>query len=207
MNSSHHPEKDWYRNITDNIVHMITINLLWFIFTILILTAPPAMSGLFYATNNLAHGHPINWRIFFEGFIKYFWLGWQWMILNTGVILISVYLLIQLSSYETNWTAWLQGLLIALLMLWLIAQFYIMPLVIEQSDHHLSYAYWNSLVLMIRTPGTWFLSGLSIIGIISIGSVLFFPAWVFITASLVAYISNRGVIIQIQRALHQQPIE
>jgi hypothetical protein len=203
MKTTDYTVKDWYRNATDNVAHLVTINLLWFFFSILIITAPPAAAGLFYATNNLAHGNTISWRTFFEGFLKYFWLGWQWIIVNIGTLFITGYLLFHLSIYKSDWSSWIQGIMIALLMIWLIAQFYTFPLVIEQSDHRLSYAYWNSLVLMIRTPGAWFLSGLSILAIIIFGSVFFLPAWGFIIASLIAYISNRGAILQIQRVLHQ----
>ncbi len=199
MNDADQGPREWYRDASENIVHLITINLLWFIFSVLIITAPPALAGLYYATNQLAHNRNADRRTFFEGFRKYFWQGWHWVIINFFVLSGTTYILLQIGKLETIWASWMQGALLALSLIWVIAQLFTFPLVIEQTVHRLGYAFYNSIVLMIRTPVLWFLSGIAILAFTVFSSILFLPAWIFITGSLFAYLSNHSTIAQIRR--------
>lgn len=185
---------NWLVEAFDNFFELMVWNLLWLVFTLLLVTAPPATAALYYATNRLAHGQRVHWRDFFTGLRQYFWLGWRWGLLNLLVafVLFSNYLFY--GSFEGAWVTWLQGIFLALIFLWLLLQTYTFPLLLEQRDQRLRTAMRNSLVFYLKRPGFCLGVGLTSLVLIILSTTLLVPAWVIITASLCAYLSNRATL-------------
>ena len=74
--------RDYYKNVLETIrygfTELLITNLLWVVFTLLIITAPAAFAGMYYATHTLAKEKSASWRTFFVGFKDFFWVGWRW---------------------------------------------------------------------------------------------------------------------------------
>src|SRR5262249_16874443 len=84
-------------------IPLVTLNVVWFIISIPIITIIPATAGLFYATNRLAHGKSADWHTVIEGFRLYFWRSWLWGLMNVVVIVV---LIGNLFFYSINTAEW-----------------------------------------------------------------------------------------------------
>ena len=65
-------------------------NLLWMVFTLLIVTGPPAMLALFYVGNRLARGEPTDPQDFLMPLRRYFGVGWRWGLVNGVMVFLIV---------------------------------------------------------------------------------------------------------------------
>jgi uncharacterized membrane protein YesL len=171
---------------------LIVINILWVAFTLLILTIPPAFAGLYYATNQLAQDEPVTRRTFFEGFKKYFLVSYGWFLSNgvvLSLLLFNISLGIQVSE---KWLQILTGFYWILIVIWLCFQIYTFPFLIQQEEPKLILAIRNSAILWLK-HGIFNLSLSIIIGLLVIISIYLYPSWLFISASLIAYLANLGL--------------
>lgn len=177
----------------DSYLELVIANLLWFVLTLPIITAPLAAAGLYYSTNQLAHRKQVSWRTFFEGFHGRSAAGLRWSLLNLVAILGIVANVWFYGNVRASWGGWVQGLFVGLLILWLLLQVYTFPLLLEQQEQRMRQALRNSLVLFIRKP--FFSLGLVIFLALILGlSTYFRLPWVIFTASLTAYLANRCTI-------------
>jgi hypothetical protein len=176
-------------------IPLITTNLLWFALTLPLITAPPAAAGLYYVTNRLAHRRSANWRAFFEGFRSAFWLGWRWALMNLLALTVLTGSYWLYGRIGAEWSDWLQGLLLSLAALWGLLQTYTFPLLLEQEDHRMLTALRNSVVLFVKCPVTSLGVASLIVLLIVVSTLLLPPAWLLATASLAAYLANRGTIV------------
>jgi uncharacterized membrane protein YesL len=176
-------------------IPLVTTNLLWFVLTLPLITAPPAAAGLYYVTNRLAHRRSASWRTFFEGFRSAFWLGWRWALTNLLALAVlggSYWLYGRIGA---GWSGWVQGLLLGLAVLWGLLQTYTFPLLLEQDDRRMLTALRNSVVLFVKYPVTSLGLALLVALLIVVSTLLLPPSWLLATASLGAYLANRGTII------------
>ncbi|MEP7291517.1 MAG: YesL family protein [Chloroflexota bacterium] len=183
------------------LIPLISLNIIWFVFTVPLVTAIPAAGALFYSTNRLAHGNGADWRTFFEGFRVCFRRSWGWGILN---VIVGAGLLGYFAYFAQNpadWGLWVRAFVIVLAFLWLSLQIYTFPLLIEQEKPSLREALRNSLVILLKRPFYSFAVALLIAVIAVTSSLLLAPAWVFITASLCAYLANGAALAAIVRLL------
>ncbi len=179
----------YYRSID-----LILLNLIWFAASVPIITAVPALGALFYATNQMVHTGSGNWRSFREGFRRYFWLSWRWSLINAAVLGFLVFAAWFYGQIEAPWAAAVQAGLIGLLAVWIELQLFTFPLLLEQADQRFMVALRNSGVIFVRWP--WMALGASLqIAMVALPSIFIFPpAWIFISASLCGYLSNRAVL-------------
>jgi hypothetical protein len=188
-------------------IPLVTTNLLWFALTLPLITAPPAAAGLYYVTNRLARRRSANWRTFFEGFRSAFWLGWRWTLTNLLALTVLAGSYWLYGRIGAEWSDWLQGLLLGLAVLWGLLQTYTFPLLLEQEDHRMLTALRNSVVLFVKYPVTS-LGVASLMGLLIVVSTLLLPpAWLLATASLAAYLANRGTIVMTAHSRGRQDQE
>jgi uncharacterized membrane protein YesL len=193
------PLRDRLLGATYDTSSLVLVNVIWFVFTALIVTAFPALGGLYYATNAQAHGKPADWRLFMEGFRAYFWLSWRWGILNVAVVGVLVGNVLFYGQVTAEWAVVGRALAGALLALWTVLQMFAWPLLMEQEDRRVRVALRNSAVILIRQP-VLSLSVAAALALVALASVLVIrPAVVFISASLIAYMGNKAVIRAIDR--------
>jgi hypothetical protein len=176
-------------------IPLVTTNVLWFLLTLPLITAPPAAAGLYYVTNRLAHGRSASWRTFFEGFRSVFWLGWRWALTNLLALAALSGSYWVYGRIGAEWSGWVQGVLIGLAVLWGLLQTYTFPLLLEQEEYRMLTALRNSIVLFIKYPVTSLGLALLLVLLLVVSTLLLPPAWLLATASLGAYLANRGTIV------------
>jgi uncharacterized membrane protein YesL len=181
------------------LIPLITLNLVWFIISLPIVTAIPATGGLFYATNKLAHGHSADWRTLIEGFRLYFWRSWVIGLIDVVLVAVFATNFLFYSFADSGLAVWIRGMVIVLALLWLAIQIYLFPLLIEQEHPHLRLALRNSLVIILKRPLFTLGMTLGIAALIVGTTVIIQPAWIFITGSACALFANQATISSIAK--------
>ena len=177
-----------------DLIALIMANLLWFLLTLPVVTALPALGALFYVTNRLAHGNGADWRTFVEGFRALFWLSWRWglvALLILGILGGNVWFY---ARTDAGWAFWALMGALSLLGFSGVLLLFMFPLLLEQADRRLSVAARNSLVMLIRRPLYSLGVGASIMIVFLLSVYIMPPLWIFLSASLITYFANRAVV-------------
>ena len=186
-------------------IPIVTLNFFWFICSLPIVTLIPATAALFYATNRLAHGKPADWHTFYEGFRLYFRRSWLWGLLNLLVVTILVSNFVYYGRIDAQWASVAGALVIVISVIWLALQIYTFPLLIEQEHPQLRLALRNSLIILLKRP-LFTLGAVLLIVVLAVFSTLvIFPAWFFVTASVCAYIANLATVNSIAKVNGKKP--
>lgn len=186
-------------NIYYDLVPLVSLNIIWFLLTLPIVTAFPAAAGLYYATNQLAHQKGAGWKTFFDGFRIHFWLSWRWGLLNAIILIVLVSNIVFYGQLEAEWSVWLRGVIIGLSILWGIIQLYTFPFLLEQEKQRLSTALRNSIVLLATRPAPVLSVAFLSLVLAVLSTVIVLPAWFFFTASLSVYLANKVVIDSVKK--------
>lgn len=190
-----------------NFFDILMANMLWALFTIPLLTAPPAAAGLYYVTNQLAHDQPVTWRTFFEGFRQYFWLSWRWALFNLLILAILLSNVVFYTEMEGDIFFWVRAIFIALMLIWLLIQTYTFPLLIEQTEARILLALRNSVGLFAFNPKYAVGIAVAILLFAYLTTVFVWPAWLLFTAGLSAYLANRTTGYIVRQILASQKNE
>jgi hypothetical protein len=194
MNST----KDYIRTLLDAIRYdfgdLMVGNVFWVLLMLPIITIPPAFAGLYYATSQMVHLEPITRKVFLDGFKKYFRVSFVWLFSNVIVVSLLLFNIdISFQNSQIVWLQFLKGIYWVLLGSWMLLQIYIFPLLIQQEKPRLDLALRNSAILWFKhSIFSLFLSFVVII-LVAISFYLY-PLWLVVTASLIAYLENLGVV-------------
>lgn len=137
----------------DNWLGVATINLACTLCWLTIILGPPATFGVVYATNRMVHGESVDFGLFVEGLRRYFVKGWIWAGLNGLAFFLVTANLSFYGQLESVLGAPLQWLSLLLLALWLMAQLFGLPFLMEQTKESLLLALRNGLYTTLAAPG------------------------------------------------------
>jgi uncharacterized membrane protein YesL len=181
-------------------IDLIQLNLIWFVASVPVITAIPALGALFYATHQMAHTGSGHWRDFGEGFRRYFWLSWRWGLINGAVLGFLGLALWFYGQIDQSWAAIIRLVIMVLLVVWIELQLFTFPMLLEQADQRFGVALRNSAVIFLRWPGVASKAMLQIVIVVLPSVFIFPPAWIVISASLSTYLANRAVQQLIQKS-------
>lgn len=182
----------WYQWVV-----LVLINTLWLVCSVTVVLAPPAVFGLFYATNELANGRGVGTADFIAGLRRYFKISWLWGILNV-VAAFLVWLNIQFyGQIAETWALTLLFLTLFIAAGWVMVQLFAVPYLIEQERKHLGIAMRNALFTLLATPLY------SILIALFVGVFLYLVLTQAIAVLLggvcmIALLSNRAVLNRLQ---------
>jgi uncharacterized membrane protein YesL len=186
------------------LLFLAAVNLLWLLLSLPLVTAPGAAAGLYYVTNELAHGREVRWPVFFTGFRRYFWLGWRWALVNLVFVGAAYANLRFYEQFSGWWVVWVERLFLGLLSGWLLLQVYVLPLLIEQQDRRQLTALRNSAVLYLRRP-TASLLLLALLAVVVTLSLAAPVLWALITPALIAFLCNATMVKLVDSLLDKRP--
>jgi len=180
--------RDWW----DDWVNMVVINLVWLLCWLTVVLGPPATFGIYYVTNQLAHGQSLGLRGMIEGGKRYFFHSWLWMLLNLAVGLLLTVNLMFYQQFTSTWAELLRAFHVFLGLVWLIVQFYALPYLMEQERKHLGMALRNGLFTALASPGyTLVVAGLAAL-VVVLSLVVIAPLFLG-GPCLIAALGNRAV--------------
>jgi uncharacterized membrane protein YesL len=189
-----------------NAIPLITLNVVWFLISIPVVTLPAATGGLVYATNRLARGQSATWRTLLEGFRLYWRQSTALGLLN---FIMAVIIGVNLFYYSRRSEGWVQAARFVVLfvaLVWLMVQIHAWPLLMEQEQPRVTLALRNSFVILIKRPLPGLLTTLLIAFIAALSTLIIQPAWIFFTASTCAWLANRTTVSAIA-AITGKPVE
>ena len=173
----------------------------WVLIFIPVALAAPATGGLYYATNQLAHGRDGGPMVYWDGLKTYIWPSYRWGIMN---LLIAFLLNFNIWFYGNAPWAFAPYLRIAFIVsavFWAALQMYTFPFMIEQEEPSVKTALRNSLVAITRYPLRSFGFLLLVFAIALISTYLYFAPWLVITVSLIAYLSNKNTLAVLEKLI------
>jgi len=190
-------QKGW--DFIQDISPYFIVNIVWFFFTVLLVTAIPAAAGLYYATNELAHHRSSGLDAFFEGAKKYFWISWKWGLPN---LLFGFLFTVNFWFYDyINWeyADYMRLLFYFLVFVWASINVYIFPFLIQQGKPVLRTAVRNSVITFLRFP-TQSIGLLLFYAILVWVSSFYLPAlWLLATGAIIAYTSNKMTMHAVEK--------
>jgi hypothetical protein len=176
-----------------------------------IVLASPATGGLFYATNQLAHGRDGGPLVYWEGLKTYVWPSYRWGIMNLVIaFLFSVNIwfydhdLWQFAPDFQRFVPYIRVAFIVSAIFWAALQMYTFPFMIEQEEPLVKTALRNSFVAVARFPLRSFGFLLFVFAIALVSTYLFFVLWVVISISLIAYLSNKNTLAVLEKLLEKE---
>ena len=176
--------------VYDELFLCVFLSLLWWLGTIIIVTAAPVSLGLHNVANRMANYKRVDSSMFFEAAKSHFGKGWLLYLMRLVVPLLvgaNIWFYFNLD----NWM-WLIGVLFAwLLFVSLMISLYIFPLFYQQDETSLKMVLRNAVILTMQHPLYTFLLmlfmgvfvALSIIPIIAL----------FLTPAVIAVAMNFGL--------------
>ena len=197
--------KDAVIDAWDAIISLVVINMLWVLFTVLVITAFPAFGGLYYATNRIAHGEIAGAGDFFYGFRNFWGTSWKWGLLSVGVLGLSAINVWFYGQFEGFGFVIIQSLFLSFIILFMCVQIYLYPFLLEQEMPSLRTAVKNSFSVFIGFMGRTILVFISFL-ILAIVSTLLPPLWLLLTASLITYFSNWQTIVIIENLREKEKL-
>lgn len=171
---------------------LMLANIFWVFLTIPVVTAPAALAGLFYNSQQLAEGESEGWKTFFIGMRKYLWAGYKWALVNLFVLASLYFYLWYFSGNDSLMGSLIRAFDLGVAFWWLIVQIFVFPFMLYQEKPGLLHAMRNSLVIYARYPGITLVVVLEIIILIAVSTWLRAP-WIILTAGICSYLSTYAV--------------
>jgi len=187
-------------DIWEDLWVMLVVNLLWTLCVLTIIPGPPATLALYRFANRLAHGEEVDLHDFLKGFHQSWATAWQWGAINLIVMLVfagDIYLSSQ--NYLTvSASPFVQSFYIALLVVWLLLQPYVLVFMLEQQQMAVGSAFRNAAVMLSKNFSFTVAYILEVIITLLVGTLLFMISFV-IGGVLLADIGNRAVLFNLER--------
>ena len=194
------------RDFYDEMLVMVAANLVWFFLSILVLPFPPLTFGVFYMTNQVAHGRIPRVGMVFEGARRYLLKSWQVAIATLVIVGLLWVNIVFYGRFNTMPARIVQLVWFYVLLFWLLSQLYVLPLLLEMESPRLLLAYRNAALLVLANPGFTLLMALTMLSILGISVALGLPI-AALTMSALALLSNRGLLAVIARYRDQQEVQ
>ena len=178
MSEAWHVIRAALRDTWSDLLTTAVVNLLWLVFTLLIVTAPPAALALFYVGNRMAHGEVTDPRDFLQALGRYFGVGWRWGLLQV-IMLFFLVGDIYLSGLLGGGSAagrLAQGLYLAGLAIWLLLQLYALAFLFEQETPSVRLALRNGAVMLGRNILFSVTLGILLLLALTLGTIFFLVA-------------------------------
>ncbi len=137
---------------------LIVLNITWILFSLPMITLPAATLAMAYSIRIMVVDESnYSWKIFLEGFKRYFLSSWRWFLpaILLPVIFIYNILFFAIESYALS--VIIQAANIVLLVIWTFLQTFTLPFLVEQEQPVMRVALMNGVKLLYQKPGLyWF---------------------------------------------------
>ncbi len=168
-------------------------NILWFLLTLPIITAPAAWAGLVNLSRQAYLNRTATLDDFWVGFRMNLWRGALMAVINIVVIGLNLFNLGAYSNATDFTTLTLRSVWWLTLVIWIVVQLYMWPLFYELKQPTLLGALRNAFVMALLNPMFTIVLTL-VVALLAAVSTFLFPAWVVLTGSALAALSTGAVL-------------
>jgi len=179
---------DWW----DGWFDLLGVVLVWLLAQLTIVFGPPATFGLYHVIYNLINGESLGMRGLIDGARRYFGAAWLWNVINLVVVVTLVVNVQFYGQFQADWRIVIQILMLLLLVMWIVGQFYALPFFHELKDAHVLMAIRNGFFMAMATPFFSFVLLIFSAVIVALCAVLVLPIFLGLPA-LVPMLGARAV--------------
>lgn len=177
-----------FKAVYEELFICIYISLLWWLGTILVVTAGPATAGLFHVTNRIANYKRVDNSFFWEGAKAHIRRSWILFALAVGIPVAVIFN----SYFYINVDSWVRVLGVFFLWIFVAAVMigqYLFPLFWQQDEPDLKLVLRNAAILALKHPLYTFLILLFQLFLLILSVVLTLPL-VLLAPALIALSCN-----------------
>jgi uncharacterized membrane protein YesL len=143
-----------------------------------------------------------SWKIFLEGFKRYFLSSWRWFLPAILLPVIFIYNLLFFAVENYALSVGIQAANIVMLMIWFVLQTFTLPFLVEQEQPVMRVALLNGIRLLYQKPGMYWFTSIFLWVFLTFSIVLITPIFIvsnafglFIVMYCVqVYLGNRGMV-------------
>lgn len=188
------------RLLWQNADAVVRLNALWFALTIIVVTAPQALAGLYSTMHKLAREEDFpTLDDFWQGFRLLAGPAWRWALLNAGAAAILAANLLFYRAIEATAAGVLFWFWVVIGANWLALQGYVFPLLLLQEQPRIRTALRNALVIYLRHPLRTVFHALLAAVIVLLSTAALLP-WMLFTGAALALLSDQVVVHSVRRA-------
>lgn len=178
---------------------ILIVQLLFLLGHLLIIFGPPVTVAMFYYGNRIVHDEVATERDFLHAVRQYWKPAWRWGGLNLLVIglLLGDYYITGIWVTEPALASFLQGLYVALLILWSLLQMFALPFLFEQEQPSVFQALRNSTIFVRRNFILVVVLAFLLAISLALGTLAFMLTFVF-GAALISFTGNHAVLDALQ---------
>lgn len=184
----------------DELLMLVTFNLLWFVGALLIVPYPFLTFALFFTARDVTEGRGIKFGNFF-GYGRTHWKqAYIWGAANLAILLLLWFNVTFYAGFGTQWALVMQLFFVALIALWLVLQLTALAIYPRLVEPGYALAQRNAAVLVGRHPLVMLVL-LLVCGLLAVGSAFLPALFVLITVSLIAVLTTNTVDLLLAREL------
>lgn len=189
-----------FKDLWADLWTVLAVNFFWLFANLLVITGPPATLAVVYYGNRLAHDEVADFADFWKAFRRYWGPAWRWGAINLAVMVFLIGDIALVDQFPTlSWLAYLQGLYIVMLALWMAVQLFALPFLFEQERMGVRQALRNSSALIGRNPGFVLALWFQVLLILIAGTFAFLLSLMF-GAVFLACVGNRAILNRLEAA-------
>lgn len=197
--------KDRFMDFYYDAIPLFTINLVWFLLSLPVVTIFPATGGLYYAVLELERENTADWGTVWVGMKKHWWLSLRWgLLVLFGYIFMTANIWFYL-NLDQGWSIFPLTVALVVLILWSAVIQFSFPLLLLQNEKKIFLALRNAYVIVMRKP----LSALKVLLIsflTTIISILLLPLWMFVSMAVIIRLQTKTVLKAVDE-IKQQDVE
>ena len=183
----------------------IWANLLWFVLSALVITAPAAWAGLALLSHRVHTQPSVSLSDFFEGFRVYFRQSLVLGLLNLVMVVVNVSNIISYREsigilFDVFQVAW-----VLILFTWFSIQLYVWTLFYEMEQPNLIAAMRNAALMFLLNPFFTLSIWLGILLVVLLSLILVAP-WALLTGSMIVILTTTAVLNRLEAAGLRQPL-
>jgi uncharacterized membrane protein YesL len=183
------------KDLWGEMFNLVSMNLFTLLCLAAVIPGPPAVVALYAVCNRIANDYAISWEHYFAAFRAHFAKAWLYAL---AALVFTALLLLNLWWYGAafagaTWASWVQGAWLAALLLWLAANFYVVPFYFEQQDRRWRVALRNAILIVGAHP-LFTLVILVIVGLLMALSLLITPLFILLGLAIWALFGSEAVV-------------
>jgi uncharacterized membrane protein YesL len=168
-------------------------NIVWFLLTLPIVTAPAAWSAFVKMSYKLHNGELVGLNDFWEYFKQDLKRGLSMALINIIIFGVNISNLVAYRDSTGLLAEMLRGAWLLILVIWFMTQFYLYPIMLEMKQPNLMQGLRNALLMIWLNPVFTLLLFLSLLILFSLSGIVI-VLWGLMTGSLMVCLANSAVI-------------
>jgi uncharacterized membrane protein YesL len=191
------------QDVYGEILLVVPLSLVTLLLQLPLITGPPALAAMWAVGNQIARGEAVGRQDYWVSFKEHFWSSWRLTVLNLlvlGVVAANLWFYAPSSNpldLSVSLASWIEGVWIAVLLLWLLMAQHHLALIMEQKDQRLRVTLRNGAVLLMRHPALCVLELIFIALAVALSALLVVP-WFVITPAFLAVLTNNAVLLLVR---------